>query len=256
MMKVFGLQYDIAWEDQPTNCERVRAIIDREAPAAGSLLILPEMFASGFSMDPRATATTSETTEFLIQIARDFDVHVMAGTVMAHDDGKAQNEALVYSPSGVLVCQYVKQQPFTLGGEDQAYVAGESHVLFDWNGIHVAPFICYDLRFPELFRPAAADGAELMTVIANWPDKRIHHWVQLLRARAIENQCYVIGVNRIGEDPNVRYSGRSIIVNYDGEIIADAGENPGMISADLDFEALREYRQGLPFLKDMKLRQG
>jgi omega-amidase len=251
-MKVYGVQHDIAWEDQPANCHRVRAIIAQECPESGSLIILPEMFATGFSMDSEATATTTETTQTLIQIARDYNVHVMAGTVSSQGGEKAQNKAVVYSPAGRLCCEYVKQQPFNLGGEGEAYVSGDTHVLFDWNGIQVAPFICYDLRFPEVFRPAAAAGAELMTVIASWPEKRIHHWVHLLRARAIENQCHVVGVNRIGSDPGLNYNGRTIIVDYTGEIIADAAEDQGVIFADLDFATQREYRKNLPFLPDMK----
>ena len=156
------------------------------------------------------------------------------------------------SPAGDTICEYIKQQPFTLGGERDAYQAGTEHKLFEWQGIKVAPFICYDLRFPELFRPAAADGAELITVMASWPEKRVHHWVHLLQSRAIENQCYVIGVNRIGQDPNHNHTGRTIIVDYTGAIIADAESDQGIIFSDLDFEAQRDYRKGLPFLADMK----
>ncbi len=252
-MKIYGVQYDIAWEDQPANCRRVRAIISQECPEAGSLIVLPEMFATGFTMNPKAAATSAETIRSLVQIARDHDVHVMAGTVSCRGGEKARNEALVYSPGGVRCCRYVKQQSFNLGGEGEAYAAGNAHVLFDWNGIQVAPFICYDLRFPEVFRPAAAAGAELMTVIASWPETRIHHWVHLLRARAIENQCYVIGVNRIGSDPGLNYNGHSIIVDYTGQIIADAETDQGIIFAELDFAGQREYRKGLPFLQDMKI---
>lgn len=251
-MKVYGVQHDIVWEDQSANCDRVRSLIAEECPAAGSLVVLPEMFATGFSMNVAATTTTADTSQALSALASEHDVYLMAGTVAEGDGEKARNEAIVYSPAGEPICRYVKQQPFMLGGEGEAYVAGDTHELFEWNGIKVAPFVCYDLRFPEIFRPAAAAGAEMMTVIASWPDKRIHHWVHLLRSRAIENQCYVIGVNRTGEDPSLQYNGHSIIVDYTGEVIADAHEDQGVISADLNFQAQREYRQGLPFLQDMK----
>jgi predicted amidohydrolase len=118
----------------------------------------------------------------------------------------------------------------------------------------VSPFICYDLRFPELFRTiAASQKPELFLVIANWPEKRILHWIRLLQARAIENQAYVVGVNRIGRDPYYTYTGRSLIIDFNGEIVKDAGEAEGFIEAELDLETLRKYRQGLPFLEDMKL---
>ena len=117
----------------------------------------------------------------------------------------------------------------------------------------VSPFICYDLRFPEIFRTAAASHRpELYVVIANWPEKRILHWVRLLQARAIENQAYVVGVNRIGTDPYYHYPGRSLILDPHGEIVADAGADEGVLRACLDLASLRKYREGLPFLKDMR----
>lgn len=252
-MKVYGVQYDIVWEDQPANCQKVRAMIAQECPESGSLVVLPEMFATGFSNNIEATAVTEATLEILRGIAREYGVHVLAGAVSAGvDGGKATNESIVIDPGGETICRYIKQQPFNLGGEGDAYEAGTEHKLFEWHGVKVAPFVCYDLRFPERFRPAAADGAELITVIASWPDKRVHHWVHLLQARAIENQCYVVGVNRIGQDPNHNHTGRSVIVDYTGAIIADAESDQGIIFTNLDIETQRNYRQGLPFLKDMK----
>jgi len=143
-------------------------------------------------------------------------------------------------------------RPFSLSGEGTHYQAGQKPATFRWHDCTVAPFICYDLRFPELFREAAlTHKPELYVVIANWPDKRILHWVRLLQARAIENQAYVVGVNRVGSDPSYVYNGRSVIVDYNGEIVSDAGSNEGIIQARLDLEALRKYRQGLPFLQDL-----
>jgi predicted amidohydrolase len=144
-------------------------------------------------------------------------------------------------------------RPFRPGGEAQHYAAGERPITFRWGDCVVAPFICYDLRFPELFRQVTGtDRPELFVVIASWPEKRVIHWVRLLQARAIENQAYVIGVNRVGTDPFYAYSGRSLIVDYNGEILADAGQKEGFIGATLEFESLRKYRQGLPFLDDLK----
>ena len=117
----------------------------------------------------------------------------------------------------------------------------------------VSPFVCYDLRFPELFRAAAAEHkSELFVVLANWPDARIHHWTRLLQARAIENQAYVVGVNRIGADPNCSYAGHSLIIDPHGNILAAAGGREGAISERLDLVSLRAYRQAWPFLSDLK----
>jgi predicted amidohydrolase len=150
-----------------------------------------------------------------------------------------------------LIAYYAKMRPFTAGGESQHYVAGKHATVFKWGECTVAPFICYDLRFPEIFREvAAAHRPELYVVIANFPEKRIQHWVTLLQARAIENQAYAVGVNRIGNDPNYSYGGRSLIISPQGDVLADAGMGEGSINAPVDLDGLRQYRQGLPFLED------
>jgi predicted amidohydrolase len=139
-----------------------------------------------------------------------------------------------------------------LGGESANYQAGREVAVFPWQGFTVAPFICYDLRFPEHFRAATRRGAQLITVIANWPVKRIGHWVTLLQARAIENQAYVAGVNRCGADPTLTYNGRSLIVSPKGDILADAGHGESVISAEVNLQELLDYRRELPFLADMR----
>jgi predicted amidohydrolase len=159
----------------------------------------------------------------------------------------------VFSPEGELIAFYAKMRPFTLGGEADHYAAGTHPVVFKWGDCSVSPFICYDLRFPEIFREAAAaHQPELFAVIANYPDKRIHHWVRLLQARAIENQAYVVGVNRVGTDPFYNYTGRSVIVDPHGEILADAGQRECLIQVKVDLATLRQYRAGLPFLDDLQ----
>jgi predicted amidohydrolase len=254
-MTIVGLQFDIAWENKPANFSTVRRLLAQAAPQKGSLVVLPEMFATGFSMnvDVIVESYGGETEQFLAKTAKEFGTTIIAGAPMRGRDGRARNKALVFSPEGELLAFYAKMRPFTPGGEREHYVAGEHTVAFQWNGITVSPFVCYDLRFPELFREAAAEHRpELFVVIASWPDKRIHHWVALLQARAIENQAYVIGVNRIGKDPYYTYCGRSLIVDPQGAILADAGTTEAVISAQLDLANLRKYREGLPFLADMK----
>jgi predicted amidohydrolase len=212
------------------------------------------MFATGFSMNADAIAEYygGPTERFLADTAREFGVCVIAGAATRGDDGRARNTALVLSPAGELLVDYAKMRLFTPGGEAERYVAGSRPAVFrrgDWT---IAPFICYDLRFPELFREAAAaHQPELFVVIANFPEKRIQHWMRLLQARAIENQAFVVGVNRVGADPYYTYSGRSVVINPQGEILADAGEREGYLQAHLDLAPLREYREGLPFLADL-----
>jgi predicted amidohydrolase len=254
-MNVIAVQYDISWENKPANFAKVRSLLQHTAPARESLVVLPEMFATGFSMNTGAIAETydQDTEKFLAATAKEFGVCIVGGAAMRGRDQKVRNKALVFSPSGELLAFYAKMRPFTPGGEANHFTAGEKPAVFNWAGWKVSPFICYDLRFPELFRKAAGtDRPELFVVIANWPDKRIHHWVRLLQARAIENQACVVGVNRIGSDPFYAYPGRSLMIDPQGEIIADAAGAEGCISADLQIEPLRKYRDGLPFLEDLK----
>ena len=253
-MNLLAVQPDIVWEDKQANFEKVRHLLTQAAPERNSLVILPEMFAIGFSMNAGAIAESAggPTEQFLAATAKGFGVCLLAGAAILGKDGRARNKALVFSPAGELLSFYAKMRPFTPGGEAEHYTAGEHATTFRWGDCGVSPFICYDLRFPELFRQAAgAHRPELFTVIASWPEKRILHWVRLLQARAIENQAYVVGVNRVGNDPFYRYTGRSMIVDFNGGIIADAGESEGWCQARLDLAALRKYRQGLPFLSDM-----
>ncbi len=254
-MKLLGLQMHITWEDKHVNFDKVRQLLAPVAPERDCLLVLPEMFATGFSMNAAAIAESygGQTEQFLSGLAKEHGVYVVGGAAMQGKTGHARNKALVFGSQGQLLGFYAKMRPFSPGGEAEHYVAGERPMSFRWGDCAVAPFICYDLRFPELFRQVTATHQpELFVVIANWPEKRIAHWVQLLRARAIENQAYVIGVNRVGQDPFYNYTGRSLIVDYNGEILADAGQNESCVTASIDLEPLRKYRKGLPFLNDLK----
>ena len=254
-MNVVGLQFDIAWENKTANYEKVRQLVSQAAPGRDSLVVLPEMFATGFSMNAEAMAEMygGPTEQFLSQLSREHGVYLVGGAALRGKDGRARNKALVFGPDGTLQAFYAKMRPFSPGGEPMHYTAGDRPTVFGWGDVKTAPFVCYDLRFPELFRQAAATHQpELFLVIANWPEKRIQHWVRLLQARAIENQAYVLGVNRVGTDPFYRYTGRSMIVDFNGDILAEGAGEERWIQAHLDLGVLRKYRQGLPFLKDLK----
>lgn len=252
-MQVVCCQLDIVWENKPANHARGRALLDRAAAPRGSLVVLPEMFATGFSMDVKSITDTNsrETYQFLSKTAADYGVFLVAGIVQHAGDMRGRNECVVFSPGGDGVAQYCKIHPFSYAGETDHYLSGEQITLFNWHEFTVAPFICYDLRFPEIFRAAVLQGAQLFVVIANWPTPRVQHWITLLKARAIENQAYVAGVNRCGNDPKLSYSGHSMIIDPRGEVLADAGEEEGVISAEIDAQALAKYRTEFPFLNDI-----
>jgi predicted amidohydrolase len=256
-MRVACCQFDIAWEDKPANYQRVAQRVREAKLAPGTLLLLPEMFATGFSMNAETIAETVDgpTAQFLARLARESGIHVLGGIVLANENSGARprNEALLFAPSGEPVCRYAKVHRFSFAGEDQHYAAGDTPVSCRIDGFKVQPTICYDLRFPELYRAPNVRGNELICVIANWPAARVAHWTALLTARAIENQAYVAGVNRCGRDPNVEYSGRSQVIDPRGEVLADAGNGEGVITAELDLEALREYRETFPALDDVRM---
>ncbi len=253
-MQIHLFQTDIAWEQPETNLASLGGRFDALAATAGDLVALPEMFSTGFSM---AAPRTSEprtgggpATAALTGWARDTGCCVIGG-VATRDGARFFNEALAAFPEGG-IARYQKHQPFGPGDEPETFAAGERLRTFDWGGWCVGLTICYDLRFPEIYRALAAAGAELMVNVANWPRRRIDHWVALLRARAIENQCYAVGVNRVGEDPNSHYNGRSLVVDPHGEIVADGGEGAGVVTATLDLDALRTWRSEFPALADMR----
>jgi omega-amidase len=253
-MRVACCQLDIAWEDKPANYRKVRQLVTEAKLPAGSLLGLPELFATGFSMNLAATRedTPSSTESFLATLASEQGLFIVGGLAGAGSDGRVRNQAVVFSPQGQLLARYSKIHPFTLGGEARHYAAGTDLVAFDWQGCKVAPFICYDLRFPELFRAAVQRGAQLFLVIANWPSRRLDHWLTLLQARAIENQAWVAGVNRCGADPQHSYPGRSVVVDPHGLVRMDLGRLEGLDSAGVDLAALGAWRNEFPALRDMR----
>ncbi len=252
-MNLVGVQWDTVWEDKAANHARLTALFRADPPEAGSLVILPEMWATGFSLNVSAVTETParETEAFMAALAETNGVYLLGGIVTTGPDGRGRNEAVLFRPQGQEVLRYAKMHPFSFGQETKHYGRGSEVVLFHWQGFTVAPFVCYDLRFPEVFRHAARLGAQVFCVIANWPAVREDHWLTLLKARAIENQAYVIGVNRCGHDPNLYYGGRSLIFGPRGEVVTESGIEAGVITARLDFQALQNYRREFPALEDI-----
>src|SRR5687767_826598 len=224
-MRVYCVQPDLLWHDAPANRQRAEKMILAASPQPGSLVVLPETFASGFTGDVAAGTDSphDETAAWLSALAARFDCTLIAGLITTADDGRGRNQAVVCGPAGE-IGRYTKIHRFKLGGESEQFAPGEGPRVFEVETagdvtVRVAPLVCYDLRFPETFREAALEGVDLFVVIANWPSRREHHWHALLRARAIENQAFVVGVNRTGSDPNADYSGGTSIYNADGRAV-------------------------------------
>lgn len=256
-MKVYGLQYATIWEDKPANERQVEELLDQVSPDPGSLVVLPELSLVGFTMrrDQLSESPGGPTEQFYSRLSRKHGITLVGGASWWGKDGLGRNMALVLGADGTLQGSYCKQHPFSFAGELQHYESGAEFVTFEWGGARCAPLICYDLRFPETFRHLVAEGVELFVVIANWPTARVHHWEILLQARAVENQAYVLGVNRCGADPNVPYPGSTRLIDPQGHVVEALGDQPGHLEAQLDIGALRAYRERFPALKDLVPRQ-
>ena len=250
-MYVAGIELDMAWEDKAANAVRVRDLVESANLPKGALVLLPEMFATGFSMDVDAIAG-GPTEEFLSGLAREQGIYLCGGVVTRAPDGRGLNQSVTFGPDGALVARYSKIHPFSYAGETKYYAPGTETLVYRWGEAAVAPFVCYDLRFPEIFRNATKKGAQVLTVIANWPEPREAHWLALLKARAIENQAFVVGVNRCGRDPKLAYSGRGQVIDPRGNVLADGGNGEGVFGAELDLASLLTYRKDFPALQDMR----
>lgn len=251
-MNIHAVQLASVWENKAANFERVSALLQAQPPQPGSIIVLPEMFATGFSCQLEVTKESlhGETECFLRSMADQWQCAVLGGLVTQAPGGHGFNQALAIAPDGRELTRYTKIQPFSLGGESDVHAPGQQTQIFEWQGIKIAPLICYDLRFPELARSALTQGAELLIYIAAWPARRIQHWLTLLQARAIENQAYVLGVNRCGQEPQATYSGRTALVDPQGVIMADASDGEKILTCTTHPQAVQDWRQGFPAVSD------
>jgi len=262
-MKVLAIQWDSVWQNSLENLRQLEQVFSEQCSSEVKnvdLAVLPELFHSGFSMQPElfAESIDGEVTQSLADLAKNYSVNIVAGVaqkqVRQHCDGaqiRFYNRALAFDKMGQQIGCYTKQKAFSYVNEQLKYTPGYEAEIININGEPFALFICYDLRFPELFREVAKQ-VKGMIVIANWPQSRQAHWQSLLTARAIENQCFVIGVNRIGRDENaLEYIGGSSVISPLGEEIAYAGEGVSKLSVELDLSQVEEVRRQFPFLNDM-----
>jgi predicted amidohydrolase len=250
-VKIALLQTDIAWEDVPENHRRAATMLAEAASGGARLAILPEMFNTGFSMDSRRIAQSpgGPSESFLLAQAKALNLWILA-SIPESGEPAPRNMALLVSPKGA-VTRYAKIHPFSYAGEHEHYAAGDRVVTADVEGVRVTPFVCYDLRFPEPFRAAAAE-TDLFAVVANWPDERREHWRALLRARAIENQAYVAGVNRVGDGGRLHYAGDSAAISPLGETLAEGGDKEKILFADVEPSAVQRLRSRFPALSDRR----
>jgi omega-amidase len=252
-MKLAAAQMDIAWHDRAVNHQKVRQMAGQAKKAGAELLVLPEMFSTGFSMNTSLTAESLDgvTPTLLRTLARELALAIVGGFVLLREGGGPQNVSLAVDAKGNDLALYAKIHQIGLLGEDQSYESGDWPVPFSLGALDACCFICYDLRFPELFR-LVVDRCELIMIVASWPAVRQLHWDLLLRARAVEGQCFVLGVNRVGQGGDLNFVGGSAIIDPLGQVIAHGGDKEGLIVADIDPAKVAEVRSSMPFLKDRK----
>jgi len=251
-LKVTLVQADQIWENKLANFENYTRMLHNCEET--DLIILPEMFDTGFSMNASTIAEeydNNSSVDWLKELARDKESAIYT-SLMVKENGKFYNRGVFVQPSGE-VHRYDKRKLFSMAGEDKVYTLGKQPNIVNYKGWKINLQICYDLRFPEISLNVEENGSPQFDVsiyIANWPEKRIYHWNSLLIARSIENQCYVIGVNRIGKDGNnLNYSGASQVVSPLGEVDS-MFDSDGYKTISLSEHALMETRKNLPFLKD------
>lgn len=250
-IKVGILQFDQSWEEKRTNFNKVSNWID----AAGQLdlLLLPEMFHTGFSMNVSLAETMDgDGIRFLKALATEKSFAIYTSFI-CREDQEIFNRGVFITPTGDMSI-YDKRKSFCLGGEDQYFSAGQEETIVSYLDWKINLQICYDLRFPELVRNRlieAKPAYDLLLYVANWPSKRILHWDSLLRARAIENQCYVLGCNRVGIDGNnLSYDGHSQAIDMFGNSLLEPQEQEGIYVVHLTAQSLIDGRIQLPFLRD------
>ncbi|WP_373513868.1 amidohydrolase, partial [Persicitalea sp.] len=249
-MKVALIQTDLVWEDITANLaileEKIAAL-----PELADVIVLPELFSTGFSMNASALAEPMNitTTRWLKMMAAQTQALVI-GSFQVKEEGNYYNRLLCVRPEGTFE-SYDKRHLFRYGAEHENFIAGNKRLVVTWKGWRVCPMICYDLRFPVWSRQDSENPYDVLLYVANWPAARTYAWNTLLRARAIENLSYVVGVNRIGSDGNgIDYSGGSVAVDFLGEIITDLGEAESVKVVRLAKEPLEKYRKDFPALLD------
>jgi predicted amidohydrolase len=240
------IQTDLVWENPQANIKNFEEKINN-IPGNPDLVILPEMFNSGFSMHFSETHP-SESLAWLSKFSSAKQTSIFGSLAIA-ENGKNYNRGYFVKPNGEQYF-YDKKHLFKYGKEHETYTAGTEILTIEYKNWKIRPLICYDLRFPVWSRNTAP-FYDLLIYVASWPLARIEAWRTLLRARAIENQCYVVGVNRIGIDGNhLIYNGQSLVIDYTGEVLCDAEENDTILSVELSFENLQNFRTRFPFLSD------
>jgi predicted amidohydrolase len=252
-VKIAAIQHDIMWEDREANFTALTPLIREAAQNGARLVLLSEMFSTGFVVDNHNIGEPIDgpSSQFLSTLAKEFQIWIGGSCPeVSPDEARPYNSFVMASPDGHRH-RYEKIHRFTLGGEGDHFRPGDRTVTIDIEGIRTTLFVCYDLRFADDFW-AAATTSDMYLIPANWPESRREHWMTLLRARAIENQAYVVGCNRVGDGGGLHYSGDSAIYDPLGVALATANDRQSILYADVNAETVQDVREKFPFLNDRR----
>ena len=254
-LNIVGLQSNLHWRDPEANLNHFDGILSSLEGETTDLVILPEMFTTGFNWPPlHPQKGQGAVLEWMQTWSNELQAAIVGSTGWHDGEGHPRNRCWFVPPTQEgSPTFYDKRHLFTLAGEHLHFKAGEDRIELEFRGFRILLQICYDLRFPVFVRNHHDTPYDLAIYVANWPESRATAWRTLLQARAIENQCFVVGLNRSGQDGNGnRYSGDSLIVNGAGDLLADAGNlgQPVALRASLSMQGLIAFREKLPFLKD------
>ncbi|MFA5878952.1 MAG: nitrilase-related carbon-nitrogen hydrolase [Candidatus Margulisiibacteriota bacterium] len=239
-MKIALIQYHIFWEDKSSTKDKIKNLLGQADLSQVDWLIFPEMSLTGFSMNPTKTTLEDHDLIFFQELAKKYHAFISFGSVV-----NQQNVMITLDPQGEVINQYAKINLFKAAKEDQFYIKGHKLENFLIQDFRITPFICYDLRFPQIFW-SQAFSTDVFVLIANWPKIRYTHWLTLLKARAIETQAYVIGVNRVGDDPQQKYLGSSLVISPKGKIVLNCKNSEGVFLADLNLNQVQLIRKSFP----------
>lgn len=252
MIKVGLTQMDIVWEDKEQNQKTAERLMKQAVEQGVDLLVFPEMTLTGFTMNTECASEDmahSASLAFFRKKSLELHLAVIFGLVIK-EEGKCYNR-LVCVSEGEVCYTYDKIHPFSYGEESQHYIGGDKVSVGRMKEMNLSGFVCYDLRFPEIFQ-AVADRVEVIFVIANWPKERLLHWETLLPARAVENQCYVVGVNRTGSGNGEEYVPSSVAFSPLGERLTKAGDTAELLIVELDVNQVKRVREQFPFRQDRR----
>lgn len=254
-LKVAVIQMDVALGEPDVNLRKMEKLVRETALSKPDVIVLPETWNTGYfpiNITEQAIFSGQNAVEKMSTLARELEIYLVGGSISEVNNGQLVNSAKVFNRNGLEIANYQKIHLFSPGEENRFYTEGNKVVTFEIEGHICGVIICYDLRFPELIRRLALDGAEIIFIPAEWPHPRLEHWRILQKARAIENQIFVISCNGVGQGNGVKFCGHSSVISPWGEIIKEAREEEEIFQIELNIDAISEVRKKIPVFIDRR----